>query len=134
MLRSDSIQMVRVCVPLTFIFPLSLARFAAEDKAAGALAAPLTIIQGWLLSRESGRANDRLRSRVQQPRARSRARRDFRALARGGCGLPRAHEGGRERRARPRLWHQPAPDRRPVLSRSDRPHAARAVHPWRLLA
>ena len=37
-------------------------------------------------------------------------------------------------RTRPRLRPEPAPDRRPVLSRRHRPHAARAVHSRRLLA
>ena len=74
------------------------------------------------------------RDRVQQPRARAGASGNLRPLGARRRGLSRADEGGGERRARPRLRPEPAPDRRPVLSRRHRPHAARAVHPWRLLA
>ena len=76
----------------------------------------------------------RLRSRIQQPRPRARAPGDLRTLDARGRGLSRRSHEGAARRARAELRI----DRRASSSTcfaSPRRHvAARAVHPWRLLA
>src|SRR5712691_5866136 len=129
---SASTQMVRVCLPSTFMAP----EIAAIHGKAKRAAFPSLSPQAERGDREArGRAHaDRLRGRIQQPRPRTRAPRNLRPLGARGRGLPGRSDEGTARRARTELRIVTAPVHRPVLASPRRRGAARPVHPRRLLA
>src|ERR671935_2204320 len=124
---SASSQIVRVCLPSTFMTP----DIAAIDRKARRLSSQVTRDdrEAW------GRTHaDRLRDRIQQPRPRPRAPGNLRALGARGRGLPGGSDEGTARRAWIELRIVATPVHRPVFGSPRGQGTARAVHPWRLLA
>src|SRR5215510_701611 len=126
---SASSQIVRVCLPSTFMCPVITPR-GREGKAG------LLIARRWPMVRALGGANggDRLRDRIQQPGAGARAPGNLRALGARCRGLPRQGDDGAARGARAELRGEPAPVHRPVLAAARRHLPAGAVRARRLLA
>ena len=140
---SASTQMVRVCLPSTFmdsrgavLAPLCALQTKPVIARALLLAAPAAILQGSIRDTRGARrpmsvdyeAEYNNRARVpEHPEIFARWERDAAAYRE----RMKAEENAELGLA---YGAEPAPDRRPVLSRRHRPHAARAVHPRRLLA
>src|SRR6516162_338590 len=130
---SASTQMVRVCLPSTFMAPDIAAIHRKASRGRLFLSLSPQAERGDRQAR--GRAHaDRLQGRIQQPRPRTRASRNLRPLGARGRGLPGRGDEGTARRARPELRITTAPVHRPVLASPRRGGAARAVYPRRLLA
>ena len=112
---SASSQMVRVCLPSTFIAALITPLCQSEQQRSRAFACPpVAILQGLPCSLAGAFHGHRLRGRIQQPRAGAGASGDFRALgARGAAYRDEAGEG-RPRRDRAEVRASAAPDHRPV--------------------
>ena len=136
---SASSQMLRVCLAVDLHSARHIA-FSGEVGSRCAAFSPLCPSLSPRAERDDREASrgrshvHRLRSRIQQPRPRARTPGNLRTLDARGRGLSRRSHEGAARRARTELRIVAAPVHRPVFA-SPRCHvAARAVHPWRLLA